>query len=229
MATKSYTRAVGTKFHEDGQVRFFAGNTIVSHILENSHVFREALWAQSEVMRLPFASKYAFLPPHSFHMTVFELLCDQVRDQQHWSSHLDLAIGLRETDVYFEKTATPIGPPSELQMRLSAVSTTRHAYIGLVPVNEKAEARIRAYRDRLSESTGVRFPNHDEYHYHISLAYMLEDLTEAEQEKGHAAEEAIETRLGRTLAEVTIPAPRVTYFDHMHAFHRDKVSTSRWP
>ena len=58
---------------------------------------------------------------------------------------------------------------------------------------------------------------------------MLEDLTEAEQEKGHATEEAIETRLGRTLAEVTIPAPRVTYFDHMHAFHRDKVSTSRWP
>jgi hypothetical protein len=228
MAAESHTRAVGTKFHEDGQVRHFPGNTVVSHILENNQLFNEVIWAQSEIMRLPFSSKYSFLPPHSFHMTVFELLCDQVRDQEHWSGSMDMTVDLRETDMHFENAVNPIKPPKRILMKYDGIRVERNPSIRLAPADEKESATLRAYRNELSEATGVRFPNHDQYKYHISLAYLLLHLTDAEQEQGLSTARFIETRLRRSLSGISIPIPVITYFDHMHAFHRSKARTARW-
>ena len=59
-----YTKAVGTKFHPDGSLRCFPGNTIVSHTEESSRP--QLIWVQERYNELSFASrKLAFLPPSS--------------------------------------------------------------------------------------------------------------------------------------------------------------------
>ena len=96
-----YAPAVGNKFYEDGTVRQFPGNTIICFADPQSQAFQEAEWAQQQLLRESYADKFAILPPSSFHMTVLDLICDQVRETEKWSSHLSLDAPLEEVDQHF--------------------------------------------------------------------------------------------------------------------------------
>ena len=228
MEPGSVTGAVGTKFHEDGQVRYFPGNSIIAPLEQNRSAFGEIAWAQSVLLQTPIVSKYAFLPPHSFHMTVFDLLCDQVRDPNHWSTYLSTAANLRETDRFLEDRVARIDPPAAIRLRFVEMSVRRHPSVTVAPATPELASELRTYRDRLSESTGVRHPGHDAYQYHISLGYLLENLANPDMELAQRTEEKVTERLKVSLACFEVPSPSMVYFDHMHAFHRDKTDTIRW-
>ena len=228
MEERRYTGAVGSKFYEDGQVRRFAGNTIVSMLPSSGTAFGEALWAQGEAMRLPFARKYAFLPPASFHMTVFELLCDEAREPERWSRLLPVSAPLEEADVLIAERAAAVRPPERIVMRFERIELGWAASIRLVPADDAVAAGLRRYRDELAVATGIRFPNHDEYGFHCSLGYVIEELAAEEREQADALARAVADRLSGTMREVELPTPRVRFFDSMHAFHADRTRTVRW-
>ena len=59
----------------------------------------------------------------------------------------------------------------------------KNILVRFVPENQQAAENLKKYRDDVSDKLGVRFPDHDSYGFHISVAYLLWEMTEAEKEK----------------------------------------------
>lgn len=97
MEQRIETKNIGRKFNPDGSVRFFPGNTVISKLHEDSEIY-PLISRISRSFREVQGSKYAFLPEHSFHMTVIQGVCDEDRKAELWSRHLSLETPLEETD-----------------------------------------------------------------------------------------------------------------------------------
>ena len=218
MPATRYTHSVGSKFHEDGSVRAFPGNTIICAVdpLRQAGVYREVLWAQNVLRAMTCSDKFAFLPPESFHMTVMELLCDQVRTPSNWSDQLSLTASLDESDRFFMDTVADVPAPTAIRMRFSHMR--KPGLITLEPADPKTAAALANYRDTIAQVTGVRFPNHDSYGYHISLVYNLIELDELDQTAVALAFEQINARFNKTFGNFEPDAPELVFFDNMFQF-----------
>lgn len=175
-----YTAEVGRKFNADGSVRQFAGNTIVCHLAPASAIFEAALAAQAALRCTPYGYKFAILPPESLHMTVMELLCDETRRPEKWSSQLHVMASLNETDEFFIHTVSALPKPTVIRMCPQLING-KHLGIRLKPADVATSDELRNYRAAVANATGVRFPDHDQYGFHISLAYRLIELETDEQ------------------------------------------------
>ena len=218
MSSIQYTTAVGSKFHPDGTVRSYPGNTIICFVDPSRHagVFQECVWAQKQLQGMRCRHKFGFLPPDSFHMTVIELLCDQVRIPRKWSRFLPLSASLEETDHFFLSKASQTPAPTELKMRYKLVCEP--ATIEVEPADEKTGQALEDYRNRISEITGVRFSDHDTYKFHISLAYNLVKLNSAERQEMLRTLEKIDQRLKRSFGVFRTASPQLAFFDNMFRF-----------
>ncbi|MBB3238036.1 DUF1868 domain-containing protein [Phyllobacterium endophyticum] len=211
---------VGTKFNPDGSVRPFPGNTIICHLPADSalRVPLEALYdalAQSE-----FAAFLALLPPASWHMTIFEGVCDQVRQPGLWPYDLPLDATLAECNDLFDRKLVhfDLGCELPLQMQLSGIRPLLNGItLRLVPARAPIEAEMRELRDRLSRLLNIRHPRHETYEFHLSIAYAIRFLSETQQEE---LMRLIENVLPSASAEIVLGAPEFCIFNDMFAFHR---------
>ena len=103
-------------------------------------------------------------------MTVFEGVSDQQRSASHWTTFLPLDAPLGEVDELFEQLFRNSAPLGEVVMRFKELNLGSAIKITL---ESQDEQRIRSYRNTLSSLFGLRFPDHDEYLFHISLGYAL--------------------------------------------------------
>lgn len=221
-----YTHEVGRKFQVDGQARPFAGNTIISFVPPQSHIFALAEWIQAQVRSQSFAHKFVFLPPGSFHMTVMDLLCDQRRIAERWIPALSLDAPLAETNNYFIEALTSIKPPP-LPLRMGFSSMARKSFaINLMPANSATEQALKTYRNAITSATGVRAPNHDHYQFHISLAYRLIHLTDLEEIKLDQLLTVVDERLQAEFGIFELPAPQLTFFENMFHFTPITLNTT---
>lgn len=218
-----YTKAVGTKFHPDGTFRHFPGNTVVSMCVDVEPLFSELIWAQEQFKALPFAERFAFLPPSSFHMTVFELLCDQVRDPDHWSTLVPADAHITEADRILHDAWQKVDPPSEITMEFERIGLGLGLTLRLRPKDEEVAGMLKKYRDDLSQATGIRFPNHETYKFHIGLAYNLIPLTDEQRAVFEKTRQAVDERLLERVRYFTLPAPQFVKFHDMSAFYPDLV------
>jgi hypothetical protein len=214
--TALYTREVGRKFNVDGSPRSFPGNTIICFIAPDSPIGLAAS-AFQDALREAFGSAFALLPPSSFHMTVMELLCDQVRRADRWSDQLALGAPLAATDAFFLQRVPPIPAPTGLTMRVDGLFAEENLMLTLQPIGAAAAA-LAGYRAAVAAATGVRFPDHDSYGFHISLAYRLHRLDAAAGAALAALCSAWEPRLIAAGATVALPPPALTFFDDMTRF-----------
>lgn len=218
-----YTKAVGTKFHPDGTFRHFPGNTVISMCTDVEPLFSELVWAQEQFKALPFADRFAFLPPSSFHMTVFELLCDQVREPEYWSALVPRDAHITEADRILYEAWRKVEPPASIDMEFVRIGLGLGLTLNLRPKDEHVAAMLKEYRDALSRATGIRFPNHDTYRFHIGLAYNLRRLEPEQQDVFEATRRAVDEGLLERVRYFTLPAPQFVKFHDMSAFYPDLV------
>lgn len=210
-----YTSAVGSKFHKDGSLRTFPGNTIVSNTEGIEPLHSDLIWIQDQYRKLSFASKLSFMPPPSFHMTFFELLCDQVRKPDYWSKHLSLDAPLEETDSFFASVLGDFAFPETIRMNVDDLKVTS---LRLTPVSPEEERLLRQKRDELAGRTGIRMPNHDRYSFHITLDYIIVELTDAEKEEFEAFRQDFLPVVQERLGTVTLGTPEYVLFNDMGRF-----------
>lgn len=211
----TYTNAVGTKFHEDGSFRYFPGNTIICHTRHIEPLQSHIIWAQDQYQTVSYAPKISYLPPSSFHMTFFELLCDQVREPQWWSAKLPLDAPLEETDRFFFDVLRDFDFPEQIHMTISDLSLTS---LTLQPTSSEHEAFLRAKRDELAEVTGIRQPNHTSYKFHISLGYNLIRLTDEEKEEWESFRKRMLPIVQEKFGTFTLDRPEYVLFKDMGEF-----------
>ncbi|PJF33835.1 MAG: DUF1868 domain-containing protein, partial [Phototrophicales bacterium] len=179
-----------------------------------------SVWAQQQIAQEPYGDKFALLPPSSFHMTVMELLCDEVRQADHWSSHLPLDVTLEETDEYFIQTVAQVSPPDNFRMTCSHLALGNVGLsLTLQPADDATAHALADYRDRIATVTGVRHPDHETYVFHLSLAYRIICLNDEEELQLQNLAERIQPQLQERFGILNTGKPILTFFDDMFAFY----------
>ncbi len=213
-----YTDTVGKKFYADGRVRTHPGSTVICFTDPRSPYYAGSQWVQAQFTDLPFSSKYTMLPPSSFHMTVFSLIIHEIPDRRFWSRELPLDATLEASDQFFIDRVRLVPRPTNFQMRFKELGGSEGLSMTVVPADGATYDTLWRYRQRLSEYTGVRYPDHAEYEFHLSLAYKIVQLTPEEEHQRLLFLESANAYLRRTLGVLDAGAPYLTFFDDMFRF-----------
>ena len=133
------------------------------------------------------------------------------------------ADGAARAAALFEARFAELAPLGKVTLRMSHVVCTGAILLRMEPVTPADEARLRAYRDAASAALGLRFPNHDSYHFHITLGYFTKEPTpEQEQALMEFCAQA-----DRYIAEHDIrmraEEPLLTFFDSMFRFEPHRI------
>ncbi len=213
-----YTGHVGKKFHKDGTARKFPGNTIICHVPKDSPQFTFLVEYQKYLKTQSWAKKFSFLPSSSFHMTVFEGICEQVRKPNHWFSSLPLDASLQETDTFLTDKWRKIENPDSFSMQATRILIGSVITLRLKPSNSEENAKLRAFRDLLAKETTIKMPNHSNYGFHISFAYQIEKLSMLERIKvgKFMIREAPRVKEGFGIMKTN--PPELTFFENMTHF-----------
>ncbi|MGY2046605.1 DUF1868 domain-containing protein [Methylobacterium sp. JK268] len=215
---------IGIKFTAAGKVLPCPGNTIICHVPPGGaaaaalEAFRAATAAE------PYAGKFAFTPPSSYHMTVFEGVVDLVRKPGFWPADLPLDAPLGACDrVFLEKLeGFDLGCEPRFRMRVAEGADDREARPGeairLAPVDDQEEAKLRGLRDRLAELLRLRQPGHAAYRFHTTQTYALAPLTEPEAARYRAFRRDALARLAAAMPVLELGAPEFCFFDDMFEF-----------
>lgn len=224
----AYPPDVGGKFDPDGRPHPFAGNTIVCHLDqqgERSAAFDALLDLYREAPALPFARKVGWLPPSSYHVTIFGGANDRPRLKTTWPADLPLDLPMAECDRLLGERLRDFKLDCALPIRLKVdldqvQDPARPLTLLLLPVDAAEEAKLRGLRDRLSRRLAIRSPSHDAYRFHVSLGYPIAWFTDAEK----AAFATVWRRWAHAVAArspvIELGAPEYCLFDDMFAFHR---------
>jgi hypothetical protein len=218
---------VGHKFLANGQVRAFAGNTILCHLPQQDAGFASfdaLLDIYREFPRHAFMSKVAILPPSSYHMTVLGCADDENRKPGLWPKGVAFDASMADCDAALMSRLSSFSLDGQWPLRMR-VDTERAGpgeglRIELVPVDAQEEAKIRRLRDRLSDATGIRAPDHDRFTFHITLGYLVAELDRDERTAFEAARRRWHAELARKVPVFVMGVPEFCTFRDMYAFRR---------
>lgn len=208
--------AVGRKFAPDGQPLTCRGNTTICHVDQTSDAFAALVAAQDRLRAGPLADGFTFLPPESFHMTIFEGVIEYVRSPDRWPGHLPLDATVDSVTEDFAPRLRKIG----LAQQLSARPT--HIFGGfsvrMTGSDAEEEAVLRKTRDQLQTATNLVRPDHGAYGFHITLGYNLRWFTPDEAEAIIALSDEVGADLSARVPHITLGPVEFCTFDTMHHF-----------
>lgn len=169
-------RGSGCKFTPEGEALIFPGNTFVCHVdpLSNAHKALAAL--QTGLKNGPAGDHFTYLPPSSFHMTVFPGVCGDPLGEDGWPEGISKNNDLRSiTQIFRDRlerkeafTAVKVIPTK----MSGGFSLTVHG------ATEDDTAKIWAARKMLEQVTRLFRPKFSDYELHISLCYLKQWMSE---------------------------------------------------
>lgn len=208
----------GRKFDRDGGARPFPGISVIC-FLEPGAPQREVLLdLQAAARRAPFGRGLACLPPESFHMTVADLMVDQERSPEHWSSKLEPDAPFESVRSAVEAWLDGLLPAEGFRMDFSELGARTATLAPLLkPADEGTRERLAALRDRIAERTGVRHPGHDAYRFHVSAAYILEGF-DRDDPAFRVFLKEWDDALARSFGTLRTGPPKLVYFPDMLSY-----------
>ncbi|KAJ7935421.1 RNA ligase/cyclic nucleotide phosphodiesterase [Mycena leptocephala] len=217
-----YPPGVPSKFDPHGNVQHFPGNTIISHLSSSSEpeLYNSVLALYDKLKNSHLSHLYTLLPPSSWHMTIFDGVCDQVRKPSRWPNDLSVDASLQECTSLFEKKLSSFDLQCDPPYRLSITGfepLLTGIGIHLEPSTIGENTRIRELRDRLSNALHIRRSNHKTYGLHLTVAYLLRFLTE-EQDK--ELRKLLMDHFDGMPKQFELGAPEFCTFEDMFAFKR---------
>ncbi|MDF0490168.1 DUF1868 domain-containing protein [Sphingomonas sp. H39-1-10] len=220
---------VGRKFSSDGRVLPFLGNTIICHLPqqgEGSEAFDALLDIYRELPGDAWTRKLTATPPSSYHMTVFGGADDRDRRYPVWPAGLPLDVPIEDCNRILGERLKSFrlgedAPPYRMRVNLAEPPANESPLnIRLLSADEDTEQRLRRLRDRLAVTLGIHDSGHDSYRFHVTLGYLVADLSTEE----HAAYRRSLTRWKQLLAQrvpvITLGAPEYCVLRDMFAFKR---------
>ncbi|MDL2233185.1 DUF1868 domain-containing protein [Ruminococcaceae bacterium OttesenSCG-928-L11] len=209
---------IGGKFNQDGTVRVFPGNTIISKIDDSMKIYQELCGLVDKLLHAVERTPFSWLPASSYHMTVIEGVCDQNRREGYWTSLLSLDTPLDDVDALFKREFAKVQQPTEIRMRWKRIQLGSALTVRLEPATEESRAQLVAYRNDVSQRLGIRFPNHDDYGFHISLAYLTSTPTEEEANQIDRELDNVNQYIEQTPLTFSIRQPQLCFFKDMFDF-----------
>lgn len=205
-----------SKFKENGDFNTFRGNTVVANLYTNETLMEVVNYIQGEYRKLPFIHKFTLTPNGSIHMTVMELLCDQNRRPEYWSKELSLDLPIDDVSDYFGEKLTDF--PLENEKIVMKTTAMGDQNLLVEPADEESAQRLVEVRSYIAEKTGVQFPNHFNYQFHISIGYLRIPLSEEERQYFERFKSELSKYLLDKLPTIEIKRIDYTVFEDMTKF-----------
>lgn len=211
---------VPAKFDTEGRVQHFPGNTIICHLSPESPLFEALLPLYRELEAENPDTLITLLPPSSWHMTVFEGVCDQVRKPGFWPSDLPMDAPLEDCNADYSRKLQKfnLGFDAPFRLRIDGyLPRVNGIGLHLNPASASQESELRGLRDRLSDTLQIRHPSHEAYAFHLSIAYFIRFPSEQESAW---LEAKLTEYLAKLPREFDLGLPEFCYFDTMFEFRR---------
>lgn len=206
---------LGIRFDEDGRFLPEAGNTVVCQVIPGSPTEAALARFRAALAALPHADLFAFTPPESWHMTVFEGVIDTRRDPENWPKGLHPQAPLAEVTPTMAARLDGFAPLPTPRMAVSAATPFGLSLQGATPEDE---ALARLWRDRLAAALSLHRPSHATYAFHTTLAYIKRALPAEALPLWRATLADWTARLQQDLPQMDLTPPAFCTFADMCAF-----------
>jgi hypothetical protein len=212
------------KFNPDGSPRYFAGNTVICHLLQQT-LFRDAVVALGKALRSSsFSRKLATLPGESYHVTILSGPNDRDRSRYGWPSDIPINAPIAECNRIIGERIARFKMNAELPLRFrlekeKTLAPQRPSGLQLVPANAGEKLKIQTLRDRMADEVfRYRAADHDTFGFHISLAYQTHYLSAAErQEYQHLLTQHL-LAIDAATSIIELGVPEFSTFENMYRF-----------
>ncbi len=206
----------GGKFAPDGTVLPFLGNTFLCHIDPTSPAHAAMVQIQTELQAGPYAEAFTFLPPSSFHMTVFQGISTLDPAQDGWPQDVDDGQCRAEISEIMQARIKGVRFPRGHRVRATDLFAG-HSFT-VVGADDAEEASLRQVRKVLRDNLRMHPSDFDGYFFHVTLGYLLRWLSSAEaQSVIQQSNELFEKNADR-LSDIELGPIEFCHFDDMHHF-----------
>ena len=214
---EGYTlKGAENKFDDKGTPLPFPGCTIICNIPLNSNLSDQIIIFQKKMKNFNPEQTYFYLPPSSFHMTLFDCCNLNTKNTNYWPSNIDPNMDYKDVAVELNKRIQNYIFPEKLNLKLKMFFGGYS--IILEPFSEKDEKILRNCRNELSSLLKIKFENHQRYTFHITLAYILRELKEGEIKKLLKFNKDLFQEFDRKFPEIILNKPEMSTFDNMLEF-----------
>lgn len=167
---------LGTRYTTDGRFLREPGNTVVCHVSSGTVSQAALLAVRERLMAMPEAGQFAFTHPSSLHMTIFQGIIEYRRRLPYWPADMALDTPIDVMTEHYRERLKHFEPLEPFRARVTEVTP-----LGIVLEGDSAADRscLKAWRDAFAEAFGYRHPDHDDYEFHITFAYIIDWLDEA--------------------------------------------------
>lgn len=208
-------RHLGTRYDREGNFLFEPGNTFVSHVTDGSATQAAIVAVRERLMALPHAGHFTFTPVSSLHKTLFQGVTDNRRTPPFWPRDLSAEAKLQTATSWIDARVASFAVRAPFRVRAEMVTPLGIVVSGLTEEDEKV---MRDARDALADLLGYRHPDHDDYTFHITLAYQLEWLPPACEASYLEALAAMKAELEDFPGGLELDLPAFCVFDDMREF-----------
>ncbi|MEM7525410.1 MAG: DUF1868 domain-containing protein [Pseudomonadota bacterium] len=215
---------LNVRFDIDARPVRESGCTVIHHISEPA-VNRALSAARDRIRAASTGAHFAWLPPSSYHMTLFDLMLHSRRGEGYWPAGLSPDATDAEVDAFALGALKDfdLGDAHPFQIAPRLIYAGQGGIgVAVTGASDADEARLRRMRDRIAEATGLGHrAGHDEYAFHITIAYLIgwpnaEETTALDEAIG-----AAEAALIAAHPVITLNAPEACRFHDMTAFARE--------
>ncbi len=218
-----------TKFHSDGTVAYWPGNSIICHIDKRSESFMALLDVHRRLLRSGMTHRIAVLPPASYHMTIFNGISYPNR---HIDFPTDIARDASEkfcNDRFLEKLKKfDLGCDLPLRMRALPAKLQTNLYnILFEPADAIEHKKMRSLRDRLAAALNYRSADHETYIFHITLNYFFSKMDPHEEVEFAKLHQDIAGGFIALTPMVELHNPEYVLFDDMYEFRKQLFLENR--
>jgi hypothetical protein len=219
------------KFTPGGMPKPFAGNTVICHVPHQSRFMDGASALQDALQSANFAHKLGILPPESYHMTIFPGANDQARPRSSWPGGVALDATIEQCSSIMRQRmeSVHLEGPFPLRVEIDVPATMnygRACTLRMKGADPNAEHTLRAIRNRLADVYQYRGPEHDNYGFHITIAYTMTDLSAEEMTHYHALLQDAVNRLTRETPVLSLGLPEYCTFRDMFRFDTEVILRS---
>ena len=214
---EGYTlKGAENKFDDKGNPLPFPGCTIICKIPLNTYLSNQIISFQKKMENFNPKKTYFYLPPSSFHMTLFDCCNLNTKNTNYWPSNIDPNMDYKDVAVELNKRIKSYIFPEKLNLKLNMFFGGYS--IVLEPFSEKDEKILRNCRDELSSLLKIKFENHQRYTFHITLAYILRELKEDEIKKLLEFNKDLFQEFDKKFPKIILNKPEMSTFDNMLEF-----------
>lgn len=205
----------GTRYSTDGVFLPEPGNTVVSHVVAGSRSQSALLKVRDRFMAMPEAGQFAFTAASSLHMTIFQGIIEHRRNLPYWPSDVPLDTPIDAMTEHYRKRLAVFPSQGSFRARITGLTP-----LGVVLEGDTETDRVclRRWRDSFANVFGYRHPDHDDYAFHITFAYIVDWLAEDTLGRWEAMLEEQLAYLQRETPVVELDPPAFCSFEDMHHF-----------